>query len=130
MRAGWLKSFLLVLPFFLVGFLPGWASSPASSPEGLQAGGEGIPSGSSPGQPEPAGFQPVGASSPEGGTTAPSGETAVSLPQVLPAGKPERLTAEEKEILSRVELLENLELLENIELFEDFLLVLKEDEEE
>jgi len=119
MRAGWLKSFLLVLPFFLVGFLPGWASSPASSPEGFQAGGEGIPSGSSPGQPEPA-----------GGTTAPSGETAVSLPRVLPAGKPERLTAEEKEILSRVELLENLELLENIELFEDFLLVLKEDEEE
>lgn len=98
MRAGWLKSFLLVLPFFLVGFLPGWASSPASSPEG--------------------------------GTTAPSGETAVSLPRVLPAGKPERLTAEEKEILSRVELLENLELLKNIELFEDFLLVLKEDEEE
>ena len=108
MRTGWLKSFLWIFPFLLVGFLPVWASSP-----------EGFPSGSYPGQSEPAGE-----------ATAPSGGTAVTRPQDLPIGKTDRLTAEEKEIVTRMELLENLELLENMELFEDFFLVLKEDEEE
>lgn len=93
MRADRLKSFLWVLPFFLIG------------------------------------FQPVGASSPEGGegvTTAPSGATEVARPRVVP---PDRKKGEEREIIARMELLENLEMLENLDLFEDFFLVVKEDEE-
>jgi hypothetical protein len=123
MRADRLKSFLWILPFFLAGFQP--------------VQGEGVPSGSYPGQSEPSGFLPVWVSSPasspegfqaggEGGTTAPSGGTEVARPRVVP---PDRKKGEEREIIARMELLENLELLKNLDLFEDFFLVVKEGED-
>jgi len=84
MRTVWLKSFRWILPFFLAGFLPVGASSPASSPEGG-----------------------------EGGTTAPSGETETSRPGGFQPGGDEREILSRMELLENLELLENMDLFED-----------------
>lgn len=76
------------------------------------------------------GFRPGSASDrgePAGGGAAPSGGTAALVSPDLGEGG---LSAEEREIVSRMEILENLELLRELELYEDFFLLLEEDDED
>lgn len=87
MRSDRLKSFLWVLPFFLIGFQPVGAANPASSPEGG-----------------------------EGGTAAPSGATEVARPRVVPPDQKkgeEREIIARMELLENLEMLENLDLFED-----------------